>query len=124
MVIEIHGVPEFTLHVTPAMVAVLMLCSKHHYDVACQQAGQFGGCVYRWQLCMQFAKEEKVSESYTVRGSFRDLDTTLKILEIAWALPEAKRDWASVRVYVKNVQRALSFANHICTSKVWDLTIP
>lgn len=82
MKIEIHAVAKFWVGLTLAHVEVLKKAADWHYDAVCQAAAKPGGFIFGWHNTLVFCSEEG-AELPNCQASFRDLDTCLKILEIA-----------------------------------------
>lgn len=102
MKITIRAQPKFYFKLTQAQVDLLMKLSELHYDFVCKQASKPGGFLMGWKNCVQYFPDSEVS------GSFRDLDTALKILECA----EVFRDqWAVMWSIRMPFMQALARAN-------------
>lgn len=117
MKIEIIGRPEFWFALTDAQMAVLELLSSVHYDGVCKDATKVGGFIYGW-------KNARASvEATTVRASFREIDTCLKILEVLMHPPAALQEAQQIvgHKLVRSFREALTAAN--TASQSWSLEI-
>lgn len=83
MRIDITGQPMFWFNLTEAEVELIMTTSDAHYDVTCKEASRVGGFIYGW------SNQLKSNPNSLVCGSFRNVDTVLKILEmVRYAAPD------------------------------------
>lgn len=110
MRIEITGSPVFHFQLTIEQVLSIQKCAINHYDTVCRNSGMAGGFVYDWVVQTLF------ENSATVRATFRELDLTCKILEMANVLgiKEALR-------LRQAFMRALSHSNEV--SHKWAAAI-
>ena len=113
MNIEIAAEPKFWIELSRAQVLVLVKCSTHHYDMVCKSSSQLGGFLYGWHNHILFATENEADSPDPVKvcGSFRQLDTCLKIMENITILQEqSERELAvEIRVWFR---KALHKANN------------
>ena len=66
--------PTFSLLLSEKIVSILMKESKNHYDSTCRKASDIGGFLYGWS--------NMVGLELGLGASFRELDLTVKILEM------------------------------------------
>jgi hypothetical protein len=101
MKIEIFGSPRFHLELTLRDVEFCISRSQLHYDATCRAAGKDvaevegrthpAGFLCIWQHQLEFAARERPDEPLPrVQGTWRQLDTLLKILEIRAGCSDAE----------------------------------
>lgn len=66
--------PSFSLKLETDIVEILIQESSRHYDLSCRGASREGGFIFGWRNSIDFG--------CSCAASFRELDTTLKILEM------------------------------------------
>lgn len=121
MKIEITGTPRFWLAVDSATITTLMALSKNHYDGYCRTVGMPGGFLYGWNNQRTIIDPYNDNEAPTlVSGSFRDLDTTLKLCEGANYLSAEQQ--ALAHSYAQSIRNALRVSNDI--SLHWRHELP
>jgi hypothetical protein len=69
---------HFEFNLTVDQVNMLMKLGELHYDGHCRSCVRSGGHVYGWLNAVNFSGSENQS---MVSGTWRDLDSTLKIME-------------------------------------------
>lgn len=84
--ITIRAVPKFYLSLTLAQVKLITELSSSHYDGVCRSASAVGGFIYGWVNLLTYNPSEQVS------AEWRQLDTVLKICEMASYLDQAQQD--------------------------------
>lgn len=109
MNIVIRGVPRFEISATPELVATLIKLAGHHYDGTCKAAAEVGGFLYGWRNSLS----PPVPTSF-VSGSFRDLDLTLKICEVARYAQLSEVEKSALGEYITAVHYALRRSNEVC----------
>lgn len=76
---------EFYLSLTALDIETLCMLSNAHYDGRCKASGQIGGFLYGWRNHVEawelYNLPKKKKKEQTVRASWDDLDTCLKIME-------------------------------------------
>ncbi len=110
MKIEIHAVAKFWMDLTQEQVAVLKKAAEWHYDDTCNQAAQVGGFIHGWHNTVTPYPGMESTPKCT--AFFRDLDLSLKILEIAGTVmfPD-EYDQGIVAELRKSFRAALRMAN-------------
>lgn len=86
MKIEITADPRFWLKLSLEHVKLLQQLSGVHYDFTCKSAGVQGGFIFGWVNSIEFDSESMVL------GTFRDIDTALKIMEFTPVLTIQERE--------------------------------
>lgn len=85
MEFKVLGKPIYHFKLSVKQVEVLTKCSQLHYDAACTSAGLHGGFIYAWKnLADAMTDKDEVLH----KADFRDIDTSLKILETSWLLED------------------------------------
>lgn len=86
---EIIGEPVFAIELAEVHINVLVMCAAAHYDGKCKRAIMHGGFLYGIQngysFHMSMAPRLR-AEAFTARFTMGDLDTAMKILEVAHSL--------------------------------------
>lgn len=118
MRIHIQGRPEFRFTLTWEQIDVLRKLSTYHYDASCRAAANpnapYGAnFLHTWWACMNGYGLE-----YQHRATWRQLDTTLKIMEMTTGCTEGERN--TVRGLAGAFNRAMNTARE-CMS-AWTAT--
>lgn len=93
MKIQITASPVFHLPLTASDVRLLRELAAAHYDSVCKAAGVLGGFLYGWSNMLSCIEDEPASaEPRTVDATWRNIDTTLKILEMAGPVLHGRED--------------------------------
>lgn len=113
--ITIRAVPKFYLTVGKPIVEQLIHLSSLHYDATCVSAGKTGGHLWGWR--------NMVSEvqPIPVTATTRELDLTLKILEMAPALDLDIHQRFALNDFRSDIRRALTAAEEYLSDKVVEL---
>lgn len=85
---SIYQTPSAVISLTAAEVDAIRNCAGMHYDGVCKQSAEVGGFLWGWKNVFEWAERE--NEPSSVRATFRECDTVLKILEMQCP----KVDWA------------------------------
>lgn len=108
MRIDITAEPRFWFNLTSEQIDLIILASDSHYDVACKKASQIGGFIYGWYNQMQY------DPNTLVCGSFREVDTVLKILEmVRYVAPDKYTESAKL---CHSLRKALLESNKLAKS--------
>ncbi len=97
--------PIFYLTLDKEIVSILMRLANNHYDFTCKQAGKYGGLLYGWRNCVEHDAD--------CQGTFRDLDLTLKICELANPAVTQK-NLPMVKRYCNFVRKLLKQSQQLC----------
>lgn len=120
MNITIVGSPHFHVGVDQATVKLLLDCSAAHYDGDCKAAGVPGGFLFGWNNLLVWADADAAAnpgpgaDRCRPTGTFRQIDLTLKICEVAHYLFMNEPDKLKViHDYKMAICAALERANNI-----------
>lgn len=96
----IVAVPKFYLTLNDSIIILLMRMSKRHYDSTCKRASDMwqGGFIYGWTNCIEL--------NYRCSATYRQLDLTLKICELA-SLSCSKKELQLVNEYCAFIRKLL-----------------
>lgn len=117
MNITIVGSPIFHVGVDIATVELLIQCSEAHYDSVCREAACPAGFLFGWRNLLSW--EIKYPDPTAVTGprptaTFRELDRTLKICEVAnYLFSQAPEKRQAIHEYQMAIRAALERANNI-----------
>jgi hypothetical protein len=102
----IHVSPVYKMTLNKDLVSVLLRLSRQHYDGVCRSASAQGGFLYGWNNCVDFES--------TCDATFRELDLTLKIMEMYLNLsPEDVKLIDRFRVFIhKMIKESEDFKKH------------
>ena len=76
-----YRIPEAILVFTKEEVALMVECSRLHYDGKCKDAGRVGGFLYGINNVIAFVDSERPGEDPRHHLTFRQVDTLAKIVE-------------------------------------------
>jgi len=79
--IKISSTPVFNFKLTIHQIQLLRGLSKNHYDATCREAYAVGGFMYGWFNSVKF------NEDFLLTATFRQLNITLKCMEMVSHLP-------------------------------------
>lgn len=107
MQISISATPVFYIPLTVEQVRLVSKIGSNHYDSVCANACRVGGFIYGWINQLSFSS----GSDPTVKATWRELDTVLKICEMGLILPPNEK--AMLRDLVADFHSIMKQTNEI-----------
>ena len=113
-----YGRAQFRIRVTERQVSALCRLAGVHYDHHCKCAALDGGFLRGWHNAVTYFADRRVDHAI-VDATWGELDTLLKVCELASAYLDSNEDRALVHDTVKTVTQVMGEARKAESSLSW-----
>jgi hypothetical protein len=111
---------EAEVKLTDQEFEFLVTCCKHHYSYDCTSLIEVGGFMYGWNGRREFEKTKGDGRS-SYNLTFRQMDTLLKVLEVAPYFANAVENgdiWVGLNKFFHGILRQINEAGPIINEKI------